>query len=167
MKNIVKESYAMNEGHEKRQIEGAKKTGMLAYKIGWNSVLLFTAVVFAWNSNSWSEEPVTPIGLLLTNPSAFHRRALRLEGITKDVANYSGYEVPIQRPLCGADFTLVDDTGAIDVLYHVRCSAGQEQASVVAEGAHVTVEGSMEAPSSVQRMPDGKQFEFKVYAHTV
>lgn len=157
----------MNEDKENRKFEGVKNTGVLAYKIGCSWILLFTAVVFAWNSNSWSEEPVTPIGFLLTNPSAFHRKALRIEGIAKDVSTYSGYEVPSQRPLCGADFKLEDDTGAIDVFYHVRCVAGKEQASVVAEGAHVIVEGSMEAPSSVQRMPDRKQFDVKVYAHTV
>jgi hypothetical protein len=87
---------------------------------------------------------VTPIGLILSNPSAFHRKALKLEGIAKDVEPYSGYEAATRRPICGADFKLEDDTGEIKVHYHAWCAAGEEQASTVVEGSRVIVEGSME-----------------------
>jgi hypothetical protein len=30
-----------------------------------------------------AEEPITPIGMLLVNPSAFHRKLLKVEGIAK------------------------------------------------------------------------------------
>ncbi|HEY5627005.1 MAG TPA: hypothetical protein VIR79_03600 [Nitrospira sp.] len=131
------------------------------------SIAALTIVVFGWNVNSWSAEPVTPIGFLLSNPSAYHRKALRLEGIAKEVAAYSGHEVAAHRPLCGVDFKLVDNTGVIEIFYHVRCAAGEERASHVVEGAHVIVEGSMEAPPSTQRTLDGKQLEFGVFANSV
>jgi len=115
----------------------------------------------------WSVEPVTPIGTLLVNPSAFHRKVLKLEGVAKNVAVYSGHESGTKQPLCGADFELEDESGVIDVLYHVRCRGGEERAAVVGEGMRIVVDGHMDAPSTVMRTPDGKGFGFRIIARTV
>ena len=48
-----------------------------------------------------AEEPITPIGMLLVNPSAFHRKLLKVEGIVKEVRPYSKYEVT---SVCGASY---------------------------------------------------------------
>lgn len=42
--------------------------------------------------DGWVEEPVTPIGFLLINPTAMHRKALKLAGVTHNVAAYSKTE---------------------------------------------------------------------------
>jgi hypothetical protein len=116
---------------------------------------------------SWSAEPVTPIGWLLINPSSIHRKVVRLEGVVKDVAIYSGRELPTNRPICGADFKLEDDTGVIEVLYHVRCQAGQEQAPTVTEGMRIVVQGTMDALPTNIRTDDGKEAGYRVYADTI
>jgi cytochrome c-type biogenesis protein CcmE len=111
-----------------------------------------------------AEEPITPIGMLLVNPSAFHRKLLKVQGIVKEVGPYSKFEVT---SVCGAHFKLTDETGTIDVSYRQLCQVGEERATSVIEGTRVIVEGSMEAPSSVVRNPDGKENEFAIYARSV
>ena len=111
-----------------------------------------------------AEEPITPIGMLLVNPSAFHRKLLKVEGTVKEVRPYSKYEVT---SVCGASFKLSDETGTIEVSFRHLCQVGQEQATFVNEGSRVIVEGTMEAPSSVVRNPDGKENEFAIYARVV
>jgi hypothetical protein len=117
--------------------------------------------------NGWSAEPVTPIGSLLVNPSAAHRKMLKLEGVAKNVATYSGREMGTNQSLCGANFQLEDDSGTINVLFHVRCQAGEQRAATVVEGAPIVVEGYMEAPPTMMRTPDGKDLGFRIIAHTV
>ena len=111
-----------------------------------------------------AEEPITPIGMLLVNPSAYHRKLLKVEGIVKEVRPYSKYEVT---SVCGASFTLTDETGTIEVSFRQLCQVGKEQSTFVNEGSRVIVEGTMEAPSSVVRNPDGKDNEFSIYARSV
>ena len=114
--------------------------------------------------NVQGEEPITPIGMLLVNPSAFHRKLLKVEGVVKEVRPYSKYEVT---SVCGASFKLTDETGTIEVSFRLLCQVGKEQATFVNEGSRVIVEGTMEAPSSVVRNPDGKDHEVAIYARTV
>ena len=111
-----------------------------------------------------AEEPITPIGMLLVNPSAFHRKLLKVEGVAKEIRPYSKYEVT---SVCGAQFKLTDETGTIEVSFRQLCQVGEERASFVDEGARVIVEGSMEAPSSVVRNSEGKDHEFAIYARSV
>ena len=111
-----------------------------------------------------AEEPITPIGMLLVNPSAFHRKLLKVEGTVKEVRPYSKYEVT---SICGASFKLTDETGTIEVSFRQLCQVGKEQSTFVNEGSRVIVEGTMEAPSSVVRNPDGKENEFAIYARAV
>jgi cytochrome c-type biogenesis protein CcmE len=111
-----------------------------------------------------AEEPITPIGMLLVTPSAFHRKLLKVEGIAKEVRPYSKYDVT---SVCGASFKLTDETGTIEVSFRQLCQVGKEHATFVNEGSRVIVEGTMEAPSSVVRNPDGKDNEFAIYARSV
>ena len=62
--------------------------------------------------------------MLLVNPSAFHRKLLKVEGIAKEVRTYSKYEVT---SVCDAHFKLTDETGTIDVSYPLRCQVAEEQ----------------------------------------
>ena len=126
------------------------------------ATLLLMAFVAAIPATA--EEPITPIGMLLIHPSAFHRKLLKVEGVVNEVRPYSKYEVT---SVCGASFKLTDDTGTIEVSFRQLCQVGQEQATFVNEGSRVTVEGSMEAPSAVVRNPDGKDHEFAIYARSV
>ncbi|HSF67168.1 MAG TPA: hypothetical protein VLA67_07025 [Nitrospiraceae bacterium] len=111
-----------------------------------------------------AEEPITPIGMLLVNPSAFHRKLLKVDGVVKEVRPYSKYEVT---SICGASFKVTDETGTIEVSFRQLCQVGKEQSTFVNEGSRVIVEGTMEAPSSVVRNPDGKENEFAIYARAV
>jgi hypothetical protein len=111
-----------------------------------------------------AEEPITPIGMLLVNPSAFHRKLLKIEGIAEKVRPYAMYDVT---SVCGASFKVTDDTGTIEVSFRQRCQVGKERATFVNEGSRVIVEGTMEAPSNVVRNPDGKENEFAIFARSV
>jgi hypothetical protein len=115
----------------------------------------------------WTAEPVTPIGSLLVNPSAFHRKVLKLEGVAKNVAVFSGREPGSNQALCGADFELEDSSGKISVLYHVRCQVGTARAAVVTEGMPCVADGYMEAPPTMMRTQDGKDLGFRIIAHTI
>jgi len=121
------------------------------------------AVMLIIARNGCTADPVTPIGTVLINPTALHRKVLKLEGMARNVAAYSANN----QTICGADFDLEDETGKIPILYHVRCQAGQQRAVVVTESMHIVVDGYMEAPPTVMRGPEDKTYEFKIYAHTV
>lgn len=112
-------------------------------------------------------EPVTLVGTLLVNPTSFHRKVLRLEGIARNVGIYSGSETGVNQVLCGADFELEDATGKIEVTYHVRCQSGQQQATSIAEGMSIVIDGHMEAPPTVLRTQDGNDLGVRILAHTV
>ena len=124
-------------------------------------------LLFGWCESSWTAEPVTPIGWLLVNPSSFHRKTLALEGVVKDVATFSGRESGSNHLVCGADFKLEDDTGIIEVLYHVRCQAGQDKAQTVTEGTRILVHGVMDALPTNIRTADEKGAGFRVMANII
>lgn len=117
--------------------------------------------------NVWTAEPVTPIGFLLVNPSAVHRKIFRLEGVAKHVVAHSGSEIGTKQALCGAEFELEDSSGTIPVLYRVRCQVGTQRAAEIAEGMRCVAEGHMEAPPTMIRTPDGKDLGFRIIAYTV
>lgn len=130
-------------------------------------IAMMVCGVMALVMAAWAAEPVTPIGMLLVNPSAMHRKVFKLEGVVKNVAVYSGTETSSNQSLCGADFDLEDDTGTIGVLYHVRCQSGSQRAAVVGNGMRLVVNGYMEAPSTVMRYSDGTDFGAKFMAQSV
>ena len=65
--------------------------------------------------DAWTAEPVTPIGSLLVNPSAVHRKIFRLEGVAKRVLAHFGSELGTNQAMCGAEFYLQDSSGRIPV----------------------------------------------------
>ncbi len=132
-----------------------------------NALIRIAVCVILMGTDGWAEEPVTPIGFLLVNPTALHRRALKLKGVTHSVAAYSEGETGTKQLYCGADFKLEDETGEIEVLYRVRCQAGEQRAVVIGEKMHVVVEGNMEAPPTIMRGADGNTYGFKILARTV
>ena len=111
-----------------------------------------------------AEEPITPIGMLLVNPSAFHRKLLKIEGIADEVRPYQLQDIT---SVCGARFKVTDATGTIEVSFRQRCLVGDEKATFVSEGSRVIVEGTMEAPPEVVRNPNAKDNEFAIYARSV
>ena len=115
--------------------------------------------------NVRAEEPITPIGMLLVNPNAFHRKLLKVQGIVDEVRPYA--KADVMTSSCGARFKITDETGTIEVSYRQLCQVGDERPTVIAEGTRVIVEGSMEVPSSVMRNPDGKENEVAIYAKSV
>ncbi|MDH5640161.1 MAG: hypothetical protein OEY28_02620 [Nitrospira sp.] len=131
-----------------------------------------TILMMAWGmiavaAAGWAAEPVTPIASLLANPNAVHRKVFKLEGTAKNVAVFSGSEARTNQPLCGADFDLEDESGSLLVLYHVRCQSGKHKAFTVGDGMRVVIDGYMEAPPTVQRYADGKDFGVKFMAQSV
>ena len=129
-------------------------------KIGTGIVLLLAV-------NGWAAEPVTGIGSLLVNPSAVHRKIVKLEGVAKNVVVHSGSELASKQSLCGAEFELEDSSGTITVLYRSRCQVGALRATVVTERMPCVVEGYMEAPPPVLRTPDGKDLGVRIIANMV
>ena len=127
-------------------------------------IAFLTILAFECAVNVRAEEPITPIGMLLVNPSAFHRKLLKVQGRVDEVRPYSKVEVESS---CGARFKITDESGTIEVSYRQLCQVGDERPTVVTEGTRVIVEGSMEAPSSVMRNPDGKENEVAIYAKSV
>jgi hypothetical protein len=115
----------------------------------------------------WAAEPVTGIGSLLVNPSAVHRKVVKLEGVAKNVVVHAGSELGTKQSLCGAEFQLEDSSGTITVLYRSRCQVGALRATVVTERMPCVVEGYMEAPPTMVRTPDGKDLGVRIMAHTV
>ncbi|MEC4890322.1 MAG: hypothetical protein RI101_09715 [Nitrospira sp.] len=124
-------------------------------------------MVLGWSLQSWAAEPVTPIGTLWGNPSALHRKVMKLEGIAKAVVGYSGTDLGTNQALCGADFKLDDETGSIDVAYHVRCQAGEDRATTVVDGQRVSVDGYLEAPPTMLHTGEGKDLGVMFVARTV
>jgi len=78
-----------------------------------------------------------PIGSITINPMANNHRAVILQGKTKTVNAYHGYD-SFGRSTCGQGFILADDTGSLDVLYLIRCQAN-ETPVLVGEGERVLV----------------------------
>ena len=128
-------------------------------------IALLIIVGYECALNVQAEEPITPIGMLLVNPNAFHRKLLKVQGIANEVRPYSKFEV--EHSSCGARFKLTDESGTIEVSYRQLCQVGDERPTMVGEGTRVIVEGSMEAPSTVMRNPDGKENEVAIYAKIV
>ncbi len=93
-------------------------------------ILLFGMLLMV-GVTGWAAEPVTGIGSLLVNPSAVHRKVVKLEGVAKNVVVHAGSELGTKQSLCGAEFQLEDSSGTITVLYRSRCQVGALRATVV------------------------------------
>jgi hypothetical protein len=105
---------------------------------------------------------VIPIGAITINPMANNRRAVTLQGKTKDVTVYQGQD-GYGRSLCGQGFILEDETGSLDVLYLIRCQAN-ETPVVVGEGERVIVHATIDISSDNVKNTEGKELVFKAMA---
>jgi hypothetical protein len=108
---------------------------------------------------------VIPIGSITVNPMANNRRAVILQGETKDVNAYHGYD-SFGRTLCGQGFILADDTGSLDVLYLIRCQAN-ETPMLVGEGERVVVHATIDVSSDNVKNTEGKELVFKAMASKI
>ena len=125
--------------------------GLLA--CGW----LWAALVLA----APADEAI-PIGSITINPMANNRRAVILQGKTKDVTAYQGQD-SYGRSLCGQGFILADETGSLDVLYLIRCQAN-ETPVLVGEGERVVVHATIDVSSDNVKNKEGKELVFKAMA---
>ena len=137
---------------------------MTSCHVGRCVIVLLILIGSEYALNVQAEEPITPIGMLMVNPNAFHRKLLKVQGIANEVRPYAKADVASS---CGARFKITDETGTIEVSYRQLCQVGDERPTVIGEGTRVIVEGSMEAPSTVMRNPDGKENEIAIYAKSV
>ena len=103
-----------------------------------------------------------PIGSITVNPMANNRRAVILQGKTKDVNAYHGYD-SFGRSLCGQGFILSDETGSLDILYLIRCQAN-ETPVLVGEGERVVVHATIDVSSDNVKNTEGKELVFKAMA---
>lgn len=103
-----------------------------------------------------------PIGSITINPMANNRRAVILQGKTKDVTAYQGQD-SYGRSLCGQGFILADETGSLDVLYLIRCQAN-ETPVLVGEGERVVVHATIDVSSDNVKNKEGKELVFKAMA---
>ena len=120
---------------------------------GW----LWATLVFAAPADE-----VIPIGSITVNPMANNRRAVMLQGQTKNVMAYQG-EDGFGRSLCGQGFILIDETGSIDVLYLIRCQAN-ETPVLVDEGERVLVRATIDVSFDKGKSKEGKEMAFKAMA---
>ena len=103
-----------------------------------------------------------PIGSITINPRANNRRAVILQGKTKNVIAYQGKD-SFGRSLCGQGFILADETGSLDVLYLIRCQAN-ETPVLVDEGERVIVRATIDVSFDNDKNTEGKELVFKAVA---
>jgi hypothetical protein len=107
-------------------------------------------------------DEVIPIGSITINPKANNRRAVILQGKTKNVTAYQGQD-SFGRSLCGQGFILADETGSLDVLYLIRCQAN-ETPVLVGEGERVVVRATIDVSFDNVKNTEGKELVFKAVA---
>lgn len=120
---------------------------------GW----LWAALAFAAPADE-----VIPIGSITVNSMANNRRAVILQGKTKNVSAYQGQD-SFGRSICGRGFVLVDDTGSLDALYLVRCQTN-ETPVLVGEDERVVVHATIDVSSDNVKNTEGKELVFKAMA---
>jgi hypothetical protein len=107
-------------------------------------------------------DEATPIGSITVNPMANNHRAVILQGRTRTVNAYHGYD-SFGRSICGQGFILEDETGSLDVLYLIRCQAN-ETPLLVGEGERVVVHATIDISSDNVKNTEGKELVFKAMA---
>lgn len=96
-------------------------------------------------------------------PTAFHRSAVLLRGVVKDIGLVEGKD-PFNFPLCGQGFSLEDETGLIEVVYLVKCQGGAETVEYVQNGERIVIEATIDAPPTNIKSATGSGFGFKAMA---
>ena len=134
--------------------------------VGWSGGLVWGLLGCGW---LWAAlvlaapaDEVIPIGSITVNPMANNRRAVILQGTTKNVRAYQGQD-SFGRSLCGQGFILTDDTGSLDVLHLSRCQVN-ETPPLVGEGERVVVHATIDVSFDNVKNTDGKELGFKAMA---
>ena len=132
----------------------------------WRGRLVWGLLVCGW---LWAAlvlaapaDEVIPIGSITINPKANNRRAVILQGKTKNVTAYQGQD-SFGRSLCGQGFILADETGSLDVLYLIRCQAN-ETPVLVGEDERVVVQATIDVSFDNVKNTEGKELVFKAVA---
>jgi hypothetical protein len=128
------------------------------------AIAVLTIVTCEWVVPVQAEEPITSIRMILDNPSALHRKLLKVEGVVEEVIPYHLNDGALA---CGARFKVNDMTGTIHVSVLQHCQLRNERPTIVNEGSRVIVEGTLEAPSNVVRNPSGRENEVVIQARSV
>lgn len=137
--------------------------GRSARVVGWIGGVLLSAVTAGLLVPAGGAEERLSLGAISADPSAYHRRAVVLQGRAKQVVRYGGLDY-VNQPMCSQDFLLEDDTGTLPIRYEVRCQSGQQQAVSVTEGDVLLIHGTVEAPPRHIKQADGSALDYKVMA---
>jgi len=93
---------------------------------------------------------VIPIGAILKDPDSYNLRVVTLEGTVRDVKPYEPYYKPFQ---CGGSvcygaytFTLVDETGSIEVAHTILSKKPGVKVPEISEGERAVIEAQILAP---------------------
>jgi hypothetical protein len=118
---------------------------MFKRRIAWVSTALFCLSA----SVSLADGPVE-IGAILKDPDSYNLRVVTLEGTVRDVKPYEPYYEPFQ---CGSGvcygaytFTLVDETGSIEVAHTMLSKKQGVKVPEISEGERVVIEAQILAP---------------------
>ena len=101
-------------------------------------------VLFGASLQSLAGDVITSIQHVLSNPSAFHRHNVVLNGRLKLIGQWEGKD-HVGAPTCGPIFTLDDDTGEILVVYIIRCDEQELSRMATMMGDRATVYGTIDA----------------------
>ena len=127
-------------------------------------VVLHIALVVAGVSFSLAGEVVS-IGEILKNPESYNMHVVTLEGTVRDVKPYEPYfePIPCGQGVCyGAyTFTLVDETGSIEVAHPLLTKKPLVKVPEVPEGERVIIEAQILAPGRYMEHGKGMTEERK------
>lgn len=115
--------------------------------------------------NAQAADEITPIGKILSNPSAFHRHEVVLKGELK-LLGQSDWRDSFGRPICGPIFMLEDDTSEMPVIYSIRCDPDEVNKISAMAGGRVIVYATVEADTA-SRETSGIEFKTRALAKKI
>lgn len=126
------------------------------------SIGIVGMVVLGWSLSGYCGEEVTPVAKIWANPSAFHRHNVVLKGVLKLVSRWDGKDA-VGKPTCGPIFKLDDDSGAILVMYIIRCDPAEIDRVTAMAGERAIVHAMIEA-ATVISTADGSEYKTRAMA---
>lgn len=115
---------------------------------------------------AFAADQIIPIEKILSNPTGFHRKVVRIQGKVHVIGTRSGRNVAVQS-LCGQDFDLEDSTGTIRVVYLVRCQEDESLTQPARHGMVMQVEALIEAPPDNVKSSSGSDFTATALARKI
>ncbi|MBX3236845.1 MAG: hypothetical protein KF814_11885 [Nitrospiraceae bacterium] len=115
----------------------------------WFHALLLLAVWCVANGTAPAlAQETTPVQDILSDPGLFHLRQVSLQGTVRNVEPLDPYEIPAGSTCYGGYlFSLEDDSGTIAVAVPGLCGIPLVKDPDVENGARVTLEATIQAPS--------------------